>query len=182
MSSTPALSQRKMAAGLDVAHSLVARYSKEGMPMTSVRAAKAWISDRKLARIKPNRPEGVPPPAPPTKRSAAARGTSGEAEKEAEDGAEQPGDYWVNRARREKAEADLAELKAAELAGDLVRRADVRTQLARRTAALRDGLLQIPARLQSVVAAEADEAKCHDLIQDEIYLVLAQFTEARDAG
>lgn len=88
------------------------------------------------------------------------------------------GDYWTNRARREKAEADTAELKLAELRGELVRVADVRAAQARRIAALREGLLQIPARLAAVLAAEADQSKCHDLLQTELHGVLAQVTGA----
>lgn len=88
------------------------------------------------------------------------------------------GDYWANRARREKAEADTAELKLAELRGELVRVAHVRAAQARRIAALREGLLQIPARLAAVMAAESDQAKCHDLLQAELHGVLAQVTGA----
>lgn len=88
------------------------------------------------------------------------------------------GDYWANRARREKAEADTAELKLAELRGELVRVADVKAAQARRIAALREGLLQIPARLAAVLAAESDQARCHDVLQAELHAVLAQVTEA----
>lgn len=85
--------------------------------------------------------------------------------------------YWASKARRESAEADLAELKLAEQRGELVRAADVRAAHAKRLAGLRDALLQIPARLAAVLAAEASQAVCHDKLQAEIHGVLALVAE-----
>jgi hypothetical protein len=87
---------------------------------------------------------------------------------------EDPDAYWVVKARRERAEADIAELKLAELRGELVRAADVKASHARRLSALRDSILQLPARLAPVLAAEADAARCHDTLQAELHAVLAQ--------
>lgn len=86
-------------------------------------------------------------------------------------------DYWASRARREQAEAELAELKLAEQRGELVRAADVRTAYAKLAAGLRESLLQVPARLAAVLAAETEQAKCHDTLQSELHNVLAQLTE-----
>lgn len=85
--------------------------------------------------------------------------------------------YEEARRRRELAEAQKAELQLAELQGDLIRTADVRAAYAKRAAGLREALLQIPARLAAVMAAETDQAKCHDLLQSELHQVLAQITE-----
>lgn len=87
------------------------------------------------------------------------------------------GDYWDSRARREKAEADMAELKLQEQLGDLVRASDVRSTVARRAAGLREALMQIPARLSAVLAAELDPAKVHDHLHLELRQVLEQLTE-----
>jgi hypothetical protein len=84
--------------------------------------------------------------------------------------------YEEARRRRELAEAQKAELQLAELQGDLIRTADVRAAYAKRAAGLREALLQIPARLAAVVAAEGDQAKCHDILQAELHQVLAQIT------
>lgn len=83
------------------------------------------------------------------------------------------GGYWKSRARREAAEAELAELKLAEQQGHLIRTDAIRAAHAKRLAGLREALLQIPARLASVLAAEPDQAKCHDALQAEIHGVLA---------
>lgn len=86
-------------------------------------------------------------------------------------------DYYVVKARRERAEADLAELKLAELRGELVRVADVRAAYAKRAAGLREAILQLPARLSAQLAAESDQAKCHDLLQADLHGILAQLVE-----
>ena len=91
----------------------------------------------------------------------------------ADDGEELPSDYWASRARRERAEAQTAELKLAELQGQLVRADTIRAAHAKRLAGLREALLQIPARLSAVLAAETDQAKCHDALQRELHGVLA---------
>jgi len=101
-----------------------------------------------------------PPDAPPAPRPGA------------EDD-DMPSDYWASRARREKAEAQTAELKLAELQGLLVRADTIRAAHAKRLAGLREALLQIPARLSAVLAAESDQAKCHDALQRELHGVLA---------
>ena len=103
----------------------------------------------------------APPPAAPA------------APRTGDDGDEAPSDYWASRARREKAEAQTAELKLAELQGQLVRADTIRAAHAKRLAGLREALLQIPARLSAVLAAEPDQAKCHDALQRELHAVLA---------
>ena len=100
----------------------------------------------------------------------------GEPTRREEEGAE--GGYWKSRARREQAEAEMAELKLAEQLGELVRAADVRAVQAKRLAGLREALLQIPARLSAVLAAETSQAACHDAMQRELHAVLALVSEA----
>lgn len=56
-------------------------------------------------------------------------------------------DYFIERARRERAEADIAEMKAAELAKDLVRVEDVRRQWERIAAQVKENVMQLPDRL-----------------------------------
>lgn len=85
--------------------------------------------------------------------------------------------YWVSRARREQAEAELAELKLAEQRGQLVRAADVRSALAKSTASLREGFLQLPSRLVPMLVVENDAAKLDALLRQEIHAVLSQLTE-----
>lgn len=97
-------------------------------------------------------------------------GSGGAPDREEEDSGS---GYWASKARRESAEADLAELKLAEQRGDLVRADAIRAAHAKRLAGLREALLQLPARLSPVLAAESDQARCHDALQRELHAVLA---------
>jgi transcriptional regulator with XRE-family HTH domain len=159
------LSQQDLAAALGVDPSWVTRYKAKGLPTHSIEAAKAWRRDNVRPRVNPTAAGdgagGRVPPAPPP-----VAGGGGD------------GDYWKSRARREEAEAELAELKLSEQRGELVRAADVRAAYAKKAAALREALLQIPARLAAVLAAETDHSKCHDTLQLELHQVLAQVTES----
>lgn len=85
--------------------------------------------------------------------------------------------YWASRARREHAEADLAELKLKQQIGELVLASEVRSSYARRAAALRESLMQISARLAPLVTAETDQAKNQAAIDAEIRGVLEQLSD-----
>jgi phage terminase Nu1 subunit (DNA packaging protein) len=88
-------------------------------------------------------------------------------------------DYQQSRARREAAEADIAEQKAAELRGELIRRSSVEKAEEKKAAAVRESLLQMPAQLAPVVAAEADIAKCQDALMDAVLIVLGRISGAK---
>lgn len=88
--------------------------------------------------------------------------------------------YDEARRRREVAEASIAELKEAELRGDLVRRAVVEREFASRLVALRESLEVLADRLSAQVAAEADAGRCRQLLRDEHRLALAAFVERID--
>lgn len=81
--------------------------------------------------------------------------------------------YEAARIRRETAEAELAELRLAETIGTLVRVSEVRAAMANKVAATREALMQIPARLVPVLAAETDQAKIHALLEAELHQALA---------
>ena len=117
------------------------------------------------------RPRAGSEPTAPPPSAAAPRGENLEREDEATG-------YWASKARRERAEAELAELKLAEQQGQLIRADAVRAAHAKRLAGLRESLLQIPSRLAAVLAAETDQAKCHDALQRELHGVLASVSQA----
>lgn len=91
-------------------------------------------------------------------------------------------DYWTSRARRERTEADLADLRLAEQRGQLVRAADIRAAQSRKLASLRDALLQLPARLAPLLAAETDAGRIDELLQQELAQVLAQLVNGGHDG
>lgn len=89
--------------------------------------------------------------------------------------------YSVDRARREKFEADMAEIRLSEARGDLVNLAAVRAEIANRVGQLRANLLQIPARLAPLLANESDQARCHSLLDGELRAVLTDIVDPAPA-
>lgn len=88
--------------------------------------------------------------------------------------------YHVAKTLREAAEAQMARLKLAEMQGDVIRIAAVQTQLATVFATVRDALLQIPARMAPVLAAETDPVAVHNVLHAEIHQALQHLAGASD--
>ena len=84
--------------------------------------------------------------------------------------------YDEARRRRELAEASIAEMKQAEMEGLLIRADAVRSAWAAKITGARDALLQIPARLAPVLAAELDLVRVTALIEDELRQALAELS------
>lgn len=84
--------------------------------------------------------------------------------------------YWKSRARREKAEASIAEMKQAEIAGELIRVDAVRSAWAAKITTVRDALLQIPSRLAPQLAAESDLVQVTLLLEAELRQALADLS------
>lgn len=80
--------------------------------------------------------------------------------------------YDEARRRQAVAEALMAERAERVQAGELVEVAAVRREHGRRLTALRESLLQMPARLSAGLAAEGSQQGCHDLLQREVYAIL----------
>lgn len=83
-------------------------------------------------------------------------------------GSGEQGDYWNSKARREKAEAIMAELRAAELAHQLVSVERVRAASMRMSRMLRDSLLAIPSRLAPIMATESDSHKIEQALTEAL--------------
>ena len=88
--------------------------------------------------------------------------------------------YHVVKTMREAEEARIAKLKREEMEGALIRLEAVRSVAANTLAATREALLQLPARLSTVLAAEGSPARVHDLLQQEIHQALAQLATLPD--
>lgn len=86
-------------------------------------------------------------------------------------------DYNFDRARRERADADLKEMELQERLGQLVRADAVREALASQLGQVRESLLQMPARLAPMLAAEPDQARMQTLLDGELRAVLAKLTD-----
>jgi hypothetical protein len=88
--------------------------------------------------------------------------------------------YLRSRAAQAAADARIAEMKAAELEGSLVRVDQVRAELASRLAPVREALLQLPSRLASQLAAQADPSRVQTLLEAEIHQVLAPLARSAE--
>ena len=84
--------------------------------------------------------------------------------------------YEEARRRRETAEANLAEMKQAEMQGALIRTDAVRSAWAAKITGARDALLQIPSRIAPVLAAETDLVRVTALLEDELRQALAELS------
>lgn len=82
--------------------------------------------------------------------------------------------YHVAKTLREATEAKIAQLKLAEMRGDLVRADDVRHELQKKAAGLREAFLQLPSRVIPLLAAEHTPAAMDAILRAEIVLALQQ--------
>lgn len=166
----PALSQRQLARDLDRAPSLITKYKAQGMPVHSAEAARAWmdkhigVNFRKREEESPARFEGAGIVVPP-RHSRWQGSDSDESFDEA-------------RRRTEVAKADLLELELAMKAETVVEAAKVRAEFARQISAVREAILQLPARLAPVVVAQAALSDVQQLLEVELRQALDQFAAA----
>lgn len=89
--------------------------------------------------------------------------------------------YQLSRSRQAAADARTSEIKLAELEGSLIRVDQVKAQLAAMLAPVREGLLQIPARLAPLLAPQSDPGRIQTLLEVEIHQVLAPLSRATGA-
>jgi hypothetical protein len=88
--------------------------------------------------------------------------------------------YHIAKTLREAAEAQIARLKLAEMRGELIRVDAVKTALAHAYSATRDALLQIPARLAPLLAADAEPASVQNSLYSEIHQALQHLAGASE--
>lgn len=162
--SPPMLSQAALGRALGLSPAAITKLKGQGMPVHSVEAAQAWREQRQNVAARKPLPAGVVPaparaPAPPPAAEPIDAGVP---------------DFQQSRARREAADADLAELKVRKERGLLIERAPVMAQFAKQLSSVREALLNIPARLAPAVAAESDIARCQTLIDAELRAALAE--------
>jgi len=157
--------QAALAAALGLSPGRITGLKRQGMPTYSVEAARAWRAQH-IAPV-----PGAKPAEPPAGPPEAAMATT-----------KQPAGYEASRARREAAEAHMAEMREAELAGRLIAVEGVRAVWAARLTSTRDALLQIPFRLAPVLAAETNLHAVTQLLEDEIRQALSELSRPQEAA
>ena len=162
-----ALSQNAIGRALNLSSSGMVKLKKQGCPMDSVESVRAWRQKRQ--NIAARKPE------PEQDRPQVIRAIEVKP-----DGSEIDESQDEARTRREIAEANLAEMKESEQRGDLIRVDAVKTALAHAYSATRDALLQIPARLSPLLAADADPTSVQNSLHAEIHQALQHLAGASD--
>ncbi|MGB9110552.1 MAG: hypothetical protein WCC39_17835 [Telluria sp.] len=125
-------------------------------------------------RANGNRPD----PSAGTAQPAGAAGSGGAGGAEPKSG-KTPG-YDSSRARREAAEAELAELKLAEQAGKFLLRSDVDSCVFEVARAMRDGLMNCARRIAADVAPLTTADECEVVIDREVRILLESLAHAFD--
>lgn len=85
--------------------------------------------------------------------------------------------YHVAKTAREAAEAKIAQLKLAQMRGDLIDREQVRKAAFSVTRVVRDQLLALPSRVAPLLAAENSASACYDMLDRELRQVLQQLQQ-----
>jgi phage terminase Nu1 subunit (DNA packaging protein) len=168
-------SQAAIGRALDLSPASITKLKGQGMPVDSVESAQAWrIARQNIAARKPE-PASARPLTPPSADMIRAHAVPMD---HPDLGEEPDGTRDEARTRREIAEANIAEMKEGELRGDLIRMASVKATLAAVFATTRDALLQIPARLAPLLAADADPANVQNTLHAEIHQALVTLAGA----
>lgn len=76
--------------------------------------------------------------------------------------------YAAIQARKEFYKAELARLEFEQVSGKLVEKEKVEAEAFRIAQLVRDGILNVPARLSGILAAETDQRKVHDQLEKEL--------------
>lgn len=90
--------------------------------------------------------------------------------------------YFATKERRERAEAELAELELQERRRELVRASDVERATFDANRAVRDRVMGIADRVAPIVASEADVGRCHEIIANECRAALRDVVQALEAA
>jgi hypothetical protein len=156
----------------------------QGMPVDSVDSARAWREERQNIAARKPEPKPVQPSAGnPLGLTSFPRPPSPEIIRTNEikfDISEMDEAHDEARTRREIAEANIAEMKEGELRGNLIRVSAVKATLAVVFATTRDALLQIPARLAPLLAADTDPASVQNMLHAEIHQSLNHMAGASE--
>lgn len=135
---------------LGISRPRVSQLKARGMPTDSVEAAREWRTANVKGQIQITLPKA-------SVSEAVAAVTY---------------DIAEARAKREHHEANIAAMREAQLAGDLVERKRVELALTGIAAQVRANFERLPDKLAEVLAAEADAHRAHGLLTAEIDLVL----------
>jgi hypothetical protein len=159
------------------------KLKKRGCPMDSVEAAQGWWASHVNVAARKTVVD-VPPAAP---RPAPARQVAGDdfgamirANEVRYDGSELSEDHQAARTRREISEANQSEMAEAKMRHDQILISAVQTVMSMDYAITRDSLLQMPARLAPLLAAEVDPVAIQTILHAELHQALLTLSGSAD--
>jgi hypothetical protein len=186
------LSQAAIGRALGLSPAAMTKLKGQGMPVDSVEAAQVWRAARQnVAQRKPvpvdaaavkalpawNDVRPASAGAPVSVAGVPVFGGGG-----AFDLPDLPDeDRDMARTRREIAEANIAEMNEERLRRELIRVSAVQAHLATDYATTRDAMLQIPARMAPLLAAEQDPASVQTMLHAEIHQALMTLAGSADS-
>ena len=161
------LSQATIGRALGLSQASITKLKGQGMPVDSVESARAWRRARQNIAARKAEPVAIKPPVIRANEVNKDGSELGESQDDA-------------RTRREIAEANLAEMKESEQRGELIRVEAVKSALAHAYSSTRDALLQIPARLAPLLAADGEPASVQNSLYSEIHQALQHLAGASE--
>jgi hypothetical protein len=166
--------QREIAEALGLSPGRISQLRADGMPTTSIEAARDWYRRRvdQVRSFGARRGAGL---------AGSAPGSAAPALPEDAAGGETEVSYEEARRRREVADAYRAELRLAEEAGKLVRRDAVNRMLFTASRVMRDQLLALAPRLAATVAPITDAKAIELRLDEEIRVALWAFAQQQRA-
>ena len=165
------LSQAAIGRVLDLSPALMTKLKKQGCPMDSVEAVRAWRQARQNIAARKPEPVVVAAAATSAYRPALIR-----ANEVKFDGLELDESHDEARTRREIAEASMAEMKEAEMRGKFLKKTEVDSAIFEIARAMRDGLTNCARRIAADVAALGKAEDCEAVIDREHRALLESMT------
>lgn len=147
-----------LAEALDLSKGQVSKLAARGMPTDSIETARAW----RAQNLHPS-------------WSSEARGEGGPSV----GGGTAPSDFWASKARKEAAQAELAEIELARAKHGLCEVDRVHRALFAAHRMLRDQLLAVPNRLAAQLVGLAPQAGA-ELIRAELRRCLEEFSQLEE--
>ena len=170
LSSSPGLevklSQRAIAAALGLSESAVSKLRRQGMPITSIEAARTW----REVTLDPARRRQAPDQIRELLPAQAMERAPFDQEQKTNPAAEgsDTSAYQASRAMREAAQAQMAQIELQKQLGQLGSILDFQRAVTAMAQLVQDRVLQLPSRMSSVLAAETDPVKIEALLTHEI--------------
>lgn len=187
------LSQAALGRVLDLSPAAITKLKGQGMPVDSVEAARAWRAARQnIAQRKADPGAGQPSPVAREPEPQPAPYVPGEVMRDMimgkgpkarayDDGGDALEEHDEARTRREIAEANIAEIKEAELKGRYVDKSAVDRATFEAARGLRDALTNCSRRMAAEVATLSTPGDCEAVIAKELRHLLETFVQQLSA-